>query len=157
MKGFTSHLEEDINGKRQIIVPINNNRSKQSCSECMEILFEGERHGNKLWNAWCRQASRNTPPFLCGCMYKKWRYLQSHNINKHKTCSFEEIFIENLRIKQIGTKLSTWTHLPVQASQIVFQRMLDYFCRRANEDMESMTKETFVIGTLRNEKGGQID
>jgi hypothetical protein len=41
--------------------------------------------------------------------------------------------------------------------QIVFEGMLDYVCRRANKDMESMTKDTFVIGTLRNEKGGQID
>jgi hypothetical protein len=39
----------------------------------------------------------------------------------------------------------------------VFDGMLDYFCRRANADMESMTKDTFVIGTLRNEKGGQIN
>ena len=80
-----------------------------------------------------------------------------HNINKHKTCSFEDIFIGNLRIKENGTILSIWSDLPPQDSEIVFEGMLDYFCRRANEDMESMTKDTFVIGTLRNEKCGQIN
>jgi hypothetical protein len=34
-----------------------------------------------------------TLPFLYGGTYKKWRYLQSHYINKHKTC-FEQIFKE---------------------------------------------------------------
>jgi hypothetical protein len=47
MKQFVSHSEEDITAKRQNIVYINNH-IKLSCSEFIEILFEGERHGNKL-------------------------------------------------------------------------------------------------------------
>jgi flagellar biosynthesis chaperone FliJ len=43
MKQFASHSEEDITAKRQNIVHI-----KQSCSEFIDILFEGERHRNKL-------------------------------------------------------------------------------------------------------------
>ena len=34
---------------------------------------------------------------------------------------------------------------------------LAHFYRRANKNMESIRKDMFVIETLRNEKGGQIN
>ena len=69
---------------------------------------------------------------------------------------FEEIYNENLRVNTNCTIISTWTRLPLQALQIRVRINVDSFCRRANTNIESITKDMCVIGILRNEKGEQI-
>ena len=61
------------------------------------------------------------------------------------------VYNENLRINQ------NCTIIPLQALQIRVRINVDSFYRRANTNIESITKDMCVVGILRNEKGGQIN
>jgi hypothetical protein len=92
MKRFASHSEEDIIAKRQNLFPTNTVKANKAASNLFRSYLK-EKNMETNFEMFDVARLAETLPFLYGRAYKKLRSLQSHNINKHKTC-FEQIFKE---------------------------------------------------------------
>ena len=92
MKRIASHSEEDIIVNRQNLVPTNTVKANKAASNLFRSYLKEKNMETNFEMFDVARLAETLSHFYMDA-YKKWRSLQSHNINKHKTC-FEQIFKE---------------------------------------------------------------
>ena len=119
MKQFASHSEEDITDKRQNIVHKTIISNKAASNLLRSYLKEKDMETNfEMFDV--ARLAETLPHFYVDARTKSGDLYKTTTLTTQKK-RFEEIYNENLRINQNCTIISTWTRLPLQSSQIVFE------------------------------------
>jgi hypothetical protein len=86
MKRFASHTEEEINAKRQNVVPKNTAKANKAGTNLLRAYLT-EKNMESNFESFSAIRMAETLPFLHGHSHKKWGTVQSHYYDEQLACT----------------------------------------------------------------------